>query len=122
MTTGFLADNHGATELDDILDHLYFNREFWYRRVRVYPPPAQKGADNIRAVRDLVTTNDILKAGWVPKVEQYFDNLEEMAEQGKLEECHDVELYAWDGTNNHGFNLWLRHRGSNRLENMHQKM
>eukprot|EP00978_Attheya_sp_CCMP212_P005396 scaffold12077_cov57-Attheya_sp.AAC.2 len=82
--TGFLAaDHHGITDLEeDILDHLYYNREYWYRRVRNYPPPARKVGDNIVSVCDLIITNPVLKVAWTPALEQYFDNLEEMVRKG----------------------------------------
>lgn len=38
MTT-FLAVNRGIADLEDVLDHFHFNREWWYQRVRIYPPP-----------------------------------------------------------------------------------
>jgi hypothetical protein len=120
--TGFLADHHGITDLEDILDHFYYNREYWYRRVRNYPPPARKGGDNIVAARDLIRANPVLNVAWNLALEQYFDNLEAMSRKGQLEESHDVEMFQWDGTDKYGLNLWLRRRGSNRSENMHQKM
>ena len=61
--TAFLADKHGITSLEDILDHFHFNREYWYMHVRIYPPPAAKGGENIAAVRELVLASPPLKAG-----------------------------------------------------------
>ena len=120
--TIFLADHHAITDLEDILDHFYYNREYWYRRVRNYPPPASKGGDSIVYVRDFILAHPVLKVAWNRALEDYFENLEVMSRKGQLEESHDVEMYQWDGTDKYGLNLWLRRRGSNRSENMHQKM
>jgi len=34
----YLAQKKGIFSLEDVLDHFNFNREWWYRRVRLYPP------------------------------------------------------------------------------------
>lgn len=120
--TKHLASTLGITSMEDILDHFQFNREWWHQRVRCYPPTAEKGAKNIAFVREHVQCNEQLKGGWSKSLETYFDNVEEMYRQGKLEECYDVSLYQWNGTDKCGLSLWLRRRGSNRSENMHQKM
>ena len=64
----------------------------------------------------------LLKQALTPKLEAYFDAVEEMCRKGMMEECTDVCLFQWDGTDKCGLDLWLRKRGSNRSENFHQKM
>lgn len=119
--TRYLSDSLDITSIEDVLDHFHFNRKWWYRRVRVYPPTAEKGARNIAAIREMIENTDAFKSAW-PKLEKYLDDLEQMCQEGKLAECYDVSLYQWDGRDSHGLDVWLRRRGSNRSENMHQKM
>jgi len=55
--TEFDADNFENVEkylgkkkvhdMDSLMDHFYFNREWCYRRVRVFPPEARKGERNL---------------------------------------------------------------------------
>ena len=120
--TRFLAQHKDIADLESILDHFHFNREWWYQRVRIYPPPAAKGSDNIKLIRDFVQKNPTLKEAWSQQLEDYFDNLEQMYKDGKLAECCDVEMYQYDRKDKHGLSIWLRKRGSNRSENIHQKM
>jgi hypothetical protein len=108
--------------MDEFLDDFYFNREYWYRRVRTYPPPAKLGADNIREIRKFIEKTTVLAVTYNGKLQQYLDSLEELCEKGLLEESHDVSLYQWDGKDSNGLNLWLRKRGSNQCEILHQKM
>jgi hypothetical protein len=120
--TELLASKHAITNIEDILDNFHFNREYWYRRVRVYPPRATKGLANVVLIKDLVLKSPSLKIAWCPKLEDYFNKLEQLFHDGKLEECCDVELYQWDGVDKDGLDVWLRRRGSNRSELLHQKM
>jgi hypothetical protein len=83
----YLAEKKGNVGLEAILDHFYFNREYWYRRVRNYPPDADGGAENI--------TDPILSKAWDSKLEQYFNDLRDMYRWGKLEgvlRCIDVPM------------------------------
>lgn len=120
--TKYLASERNTTDLDDVLDHFHFNREWWCRRVRVYPPPPEEGAKNIADIREFVSSSNVLRAAWSKQMEAYFDSVELMHKEGRLSECHDVEMFQWEGTDKHGLSLWLRRRGSNRSENIHQKM
>ena len=70
----------------------------------------------------MVEKSPLLKQAWSKKLEVYFETLDKMIGEGKMEECNDVCLYQHDGQDKHGLDLWLRKRGSNRSENMHQKM
>ena len=74
------------------------------------------------AVRRMVEKAPVLKEAMTPKLALYFDTIETIIAEGRLEECYDVSSYQWDGTDRHGLNLWLRKRGLIRSENMHQKM
>ena len=59
--TEFDADNFENVEkylgkkkvhdMDSLMDHFYFNREWCYRRVRVFPPEARKGERNLLLFR-----------------------------------------------------------------------
>lgn len=118
----FLASKKDIHGLDEILDHFYFNREFWYRHVRNYPPEARKALKNIRLIREYIESNPIFKPALGAKLTKYFDFLEDLCESGQFEECYDVEMFQWDGTDSNGLNCWLRRRGSNRSENLHRQM
>ena len=117
--TTYLGRTKHITSMEGFLDHFHFNREWWYRHVRVYPPTARKGHENMLAVRRMVENSPVLKAAMTPKMALYFDTIETIIAEGKMEECYDVSLFQWDGTDKHGLDLWLRKRGSNRSEKEH---
>jgi hypothetical protein len=39
-----------------------------------------------------------------------------------FEELGDVSLLKWDGKDYNGLDVWLRFRGPNQAENLHEKM
>jgi hypothetical protein len=39
-----------------------------------------------------------------------------------FEELGDVSLFQWDGKDYNGLDVWLRFRGPNQAENVHEKM
>ena len=118
----YLCETQGIDTLEGTLDHFFFNREWWYRRVRVYPPSARKGAQNIRDIREYIASTKPLSDAFKGALEKYFDDIEELYERGEMEESADVALYQWDGKDKNGLNLWIRKRGSSRSENVHQSM
>ena len=120
-----LSEKKEFDSMDQLLDHFYFNREWWYRRVRVYPPTHFKGMSNIDAVKEFLEKANGLKEVLLPvlpNLDSYLEGIKTMFCEGKLSETFDVQNYQADGQDIHGLSLWLRRRGSNRSENLHQKM
>ena len=103
--TDFLARHHGITSTEDIMDHFYFNREYWYQRVRVYPPPAARGEENIKYVLNFVENNPVFKDIRDEKLKTYFDMLLGHIKEGGMDETRDVQLFQHDGKDKHGLNL-----------------
>jgi hypothetical protein len=120
--TSFLARRYGIKTVDDILRHFYFNREWWRRRCRMYTPAPEEHAIRIRRIHEYIKNTEPLKEHYTDELRKYLIGLERKCEEGLFEELGDVSLFQWDGTDYNGLDLWLRFRGSNRAENVHQKM
>ena len=120
--TEFLGRSRKLSTMDQFLDHFFFNREYWYRRVRSYRKSAAVGRINIVLIKDFIRDTPTMSAVATPKLWEYLDTLEEQFENGELGESYDVCLFDWDGKDSNGLDLWLRKRGSNRSELLHQKM
>jgi hypothetical protein len=120
--TSFLARRYGIKTVDDILRHFYFHREWWRRRCRMYTPAPKDHAMRIRRIHKYITDTEPLNKYYTEELQKYLVGLERKCEEGLFEELGDVSLFQWDGTDYNGLDLWLRFRGSNRAENLHQKM
>ena len=117
----YLAKKKAITAYERVLDHFYLNREYWYRRVRVYPPRAGDMLKRISKLRKFIEKEEDMRKA-LSLIEPFLDALEQHCEEGKLEESFDVNVYQFDGKDSNGFNLWLRNRGSNMSENLHKTM
>ena len=78
LQSGLASD---VLDLEDVLDHFHFNREWWYQRVRIYPPPPEKGATNMEMIRDFISNNEDLNRDFIkPEYQNYFRNIMLMSE------------------------------------------
>lgn len=108
--------------VDDLLNHFYFNREFWHQRVRMptYGPDAH--ANNVTMVHIYVAGNQVTKEFYTPDLKKYFDNFEKTCREGKFADLHDVSLHRNVGIDSKGLDLWIRLKGSVQCENIHKSM
>ena len=118
----FLQEERNLTKWSSIVDHFIHNKEWWYRRVKMYPPDADQSVENVMFVIELVQMEEELQEFWSPKLEQWFENLLCMCRNGRLEETSDCVMFQEDGTDSFGLQLYIRRRGTNRSELLHQKM
>ncbi len=109
----------GASEC---LQHFYFNKEWWRQRVRMYTPQASSHAIRVRQVAKFFQDTPGLKEHVNDTLLDCLEKFAQKCELGKYEELSDVKMFKWTGTDKEGLNLYIRFRGSNRLENVHQKM
>ena len=56
------------------------------------------------------------------KLREYLNSFEQKCQDGLFEELSDNCLYKHVGDDSNGLDLWIRLRGSNQAENMHQQM
>ena len=119
--TKFLVESKGVNTVRDLLNHFYFNREWWRKRVRMYTPMGEEHARRIRALKKFIENEPVLQ-DWFDRLEKYLDSFADKCERGFYEQVKGVELFQFDGTDKNGLNLWIRMRGSTRAENVHQKM
>lgn len=118
----YLGQKKKIFGMENLMDHFYFNREWWYRRVRVYPPSAKNSCNRLAAVANSILETEVLKKAWTPPVAAWFHSTMELCRLGKLEESPECKMYQWDGEDKNGLHLYIRYRGSNRSELLHQKM
>lgn len=107
---------------DDILDHFYFNREFWRKRVRMPTYSPDLHYSNIRKIHDWVRTNEYAKKYYSSDLRKWFEGFEDRARSGWFANIHDVSFFRRVGVDSAGFDLWIRMKGSCRNELIHQKM
>ena len=105
-----------------LLDHHYHNREWWRRRVRMLTPSSSQHADNIRLLHSFIQNEPTFVEYYTEDLRKYLDSFESKCREGMFEELSDVCLFRHIGTDSNGMDLWIRLRGSNRCENVHQKM
>ena len=55
-------------------------------------------------------------------MKKYFEDFENKCKDGLFEELDNVDLFRNSGLDSYGLVFWIRLRGSNRAENVHQKM
>ena len=108
--------------VNEVLDHFYFNREFWRRRVRMPTYEPDQHASHIRRVHDFVASNPAAKEFYSTDLKDWFESFEKKCRRGEFFSPDDVAMYRHNGTDSNGMDLWLRMRGTVRCENVHQKM
>ena len=107
--------------IEDFDDHFFFNKEYWYARVRMPPRKADKGSDYLLRVLDFLRNDDTFKEFLTPDLEKHIKGWARRCREGRYEDLIDVEMYRHNGIDSDGLNLYQRRRGS-KAENFHQKM
>jgi hypothetical protein len=117
----FLVSKKGVRE-EDILDHFYYNREFWRQRVRSPTFLADEHANNIKMVHTFVSENEVTKEHCTIELNQYFEAFEKRCREGMFAELEDVSLFRQVGVDSNGSDVWIRLEGSVRCENIDKVM
>jgi len=120
--TKYLKEKRNLKSWSSIADHFLRNKEWWYRRVKMYPPDSDQSVENILFILELIQTEKDLEGSLTPKLEQWFKNLLSLCREGKLEETSDCAMFQEDGKDSNGLQLYIRRRGTNRSELHYQKM
>ncbi|KAL7535177.1 hypothetical protein ACHAXR_006318 [Thalassiosira sp. AJA248-18] len=107
--------------VDDFKEHFFFNKEYWYRRVRFPPRKGEMASAYLRGTILYLKNNDVLKEYVTPELVQFLIGWVDRFRDGRYDDLPDVEMYRHDGYDSDGLELWLRRRGS-KAENFHQKM
>jgi hypothetical protein len=112
-----LARTEDIHSEDELLDHFYYNREWWRKRVKMTIPDRDTHAQAVRNlhgfVKKYISPNDARMA-------DYFDSFEREIQEGLFDEINDLQMYDEDGQDSHGLNLYFSRRGSNRVELYHR--
>jgi hypothetical protein len=114
-----LMEKKGVQE-DALLDHFYYNKEYWRKRVRMPTFQHNVHANNIQVVHNFV--KKALQDSYTDDLRKYFESFESDCLHGKYAELHDVALYRQVGIDADGLDLWIRLKGSVRCENIHRTM
>jgi hypothetical protein len=99
-----------------------FNREWWRRCCRMFTPARKDHARHIRLMHECITDTEPLKERNTDELRKCLLGLERKCEHGPFEELGDISLFQWAGRDCNGHDLWLRVRGSSRVESAHQNM
>ena len=118
--TEHLRQHLGIITLEEILNHFFFNRDWWGRRVPAYTSKADKHGDDIDLIRHFCTKE--LKEYYTHEQDEYLKKLARWCREGHFEEVLDISMYQYDGVDSFGLRLYLRKRGSSKTENFHQKL
>ena len=79
-------------------------------------------SNNIRLVHSFIQNEPSMRDYHTDELREYLISFEKKCCDGLFEELSDVCLYKHVGVDSNGLDLWIRLRGSNRAENVHQKM
>ena len=102
-------------------DHWFFNKSYWYARVRMYPRSADDASSNLFAVLDYLKGSDAFKKYVTEDVTKHIVGWAKRCRHGRYEDLPDVHMYDFDGCDSDGLDTWISRRGS-KAENFHQKM
>lgn len=105
-----------------LLEYFYFNCKWWRKRVRMPIPSGNVYSNNILLVHSFIQNEPSLNNYYTDELRDYLSSFEQKCRDGLFEELSDVCLYKHIGIDSNGLDLWIRLRGSNRAENVHQKM
>jgi len=112
-----LEGKAGISGTAALLDHFYFNKDWWRRHVRMTTPKRTEHAVEVKRLHVFVQK-------FIPtynaKLADYFNNLEWEILEGLYNELSDINLYTWDGVDSDGLDIYTRRRGSNRAELYHR--
>jgi hypothetical protein len=112
-----LATTEGIHSTEELLDHFYYNREWWRRRVKMSVPDRETHAQAVRNLHEFVKKFIL---SYDAKVADYFDSFEREIQEGLYDELNELQMYDEDGQDSHGLNLYYSRRGSNRVELYHR--
>jgi hypothetical protein len=113
-----LEEKAGVSGTAALLDHFYFNKEWWWRRrVRMTTPKRVDHANEVKRLHEFVRKSI---TSYNAKLADYFNNLEREILEGLYDELSDINLYTWGGVDSDGLDLYTRRRGSNRAELYHR--
>ena len=113
-----VLDSKSVTDADE---HFFYNKEYWYKRVRMPPRKADEACENLLAVAEFLEKSEIFKEYATKELIKFIREWAKRCQHGRYEDLPDVEMYTHDGYDCDGLDLWIRHRGS-KAENFHQKM
>ncbi|KAL7529943.1 hypothetical protein ACHAXR_003236 [Thalassiosira sp. AJA248-18] len=111
--------SRGVTDFDE---HFFFNKEWWYKRVRMPPRKGIEASDNLMTLLNYFKTNEVYKEYLTPEVEKHVRGWAFRCRSGRYEDLPDVEMYKHKGYDRNGLDLWQRERGSSKVEGFYQKM
>ena len=99
-------------EWSKVVDDFVQNKEWWYRRIKMYPPDADQSLENIRTVLDLIHNDEELSKLWSSKLEDWFENLLSLCRQRKLEETSDCFMFQKEGKDSNGLQRYIRRKAT----------
>jgi hypothetical protein len=105
----------------DFVQHEFFNRSYWRRRVRMRTPTAAVHAANVRAVKDLVENEDEFMPFRTNEVLEFLEKYIAKAARGIYQQPDDLPLFIVTGIDEDDLSLYASEQGTVRLENVHQK-
>ena len=97
---------------EDLLNHFYFNQEYWCQQVRTLTHEPDMHGNNIKMIHTFVAQNEVTNKFYTPEVQQYFEAFEKTCRQGKFADLPDVSLYRHQGIDSDGLDLWCCLKGS----------
>ena len=98
--------------MDSLMDHFYFNREWWYRRVRVFPPAS--GRVNAIFYFSPRPFRTVTSSKWCgTKSNLGVKRRWNCAASGSSRSHMICRMYQWDRVDQNGLDLYIWLRGSN---------
>ena len=108
-------------KIHDFDDHFFYNKEWWYKRVRMPFKSGSESRDGILKILQLMKTDPVFAKYLTEDVETHFINWARRCISGRYEQLPGIEIYKHDGHDSNGLDLWLRESGTH-AENFHQKL
>ena len=108
--------------IDKLMNHFYFNREWWRERCRMYVADHLEHSARLTKVIEVMGKDPQLSTLMDADVKLYLETFVQKALRGEFEEQNDVYLFIRNGSDSHGLPMYYRLRGTVRTENLHQKM
>jgi hypothetical protein len=105
----------------DFVQHEFFNRPYWRKKVCMQMPPAAVHAANVCAVKDLVKNEAKFKPFPTDEVLDFLEKYIEKASRGIYQQLDDVPLFIVRGIDEDNLTLYASKQGTGHLENIHQK-
>lgn len=115
-------DKNDPIYLDKLMNHFYFNREWWRERCRMYIADHLEHSARLTKVIEVMAKDPQLSTLMDADVKLYLETFVQKALRGEFEEQNDVYLFIRNGSDSYGLPMYYRLRGTVRTENLHQKM